>query len=82
MCVRLFGPGSGAFCGVQPLLRTQRSRWARPPPMLSLMPWMPMYATGAVPPAQPLISPGLAMSAIARNTVGREHASEMLIEPP
>ena len=53
-------PGSGGFCGVQPLFRTNVSRSDRPAEMLSTgspMPWSPMYAIGWVPPLHPLSFP-------------------------
>jgi hypothetical protein len=73
--VRLPAEGSGAFCGVQRLLVTNRSRSARPFWMPSEMPWIPMYAMGWVPPLHPLIGPGAAMAATARKTFARAHAS-------
>jgi hypothetical protein len=76
MWVRLPAAGSGAFCAAQPLFLRNLSRSDRPLWMLSLIPWIPMYATGWVPPLHPLIAPGAAIAATARNTVGREHASE------
>jgi hypothetical protein len=75
MWVRLPCVGSGGFCGVQPLLATNRSRIARPLWMLSEMPWIPKYAKGRAPPLHPLIGPGAAIAATARKVVGRAHAS-------
>jgi hypothetical protein len=75
---------SGGFCAVQPLLRTNLSRSARPcamPSTVSPRPCNPMYATGSVPPLHPL-SCAPEKTATARKTVGREQASEKLIPPP
>lgn len=75
MWVRLPGAGSGGFWAVQPLFLTNLSRIPRPAPMLSLMPWIPMYAKGWMPPLHPLIPPGAAIAATARKTFGLAHAS-------
>ncbi|GAB4001156.1 hypothetical protein GCM10029992_35740 [Glycomyces albus] len=64
------------FCGVQPLLATNRSRWAVPSLKLSVVPWAAKTATGSLPPSHPLTHPGEPYGAMARNTSGREHASE------
>ncbi len=76
LCVRLPCAGSGGFWAVQPLFLTNRSRRDRPPEMLStpsLMPWMPMYAMGWLPPLHPLSTPP-DWTATARNTFARAHA--------